>query len=193
MKYGFDLDDTLTNTASVINKYAKRFDIEYLKGDGKFKIKKGYSRDYYYFADALHWKKNDIRKFFEVYYEEILKEVRIKSGVSDFLKYLKENENDIFILTARREKENGKIKKITEEWLNKRKIAYDKLFVGVKNKYELINQYNIEVFVDDSYENCKSAIELTNAKIYMLKNVYNKKIEDEYIVKIKRIEDILSK
>ena len=178
MKYGFDLDDTLTNTASVINKYAKRFDIEYLKGDGKFKIKKGYSRDYYYFADALHWKKNDIRKFFEVYYEEILKEVRIKSGVSDFLKYLKEN---------------GKIKKITEEWLNKRKIAYDKLFVGVKNKYELINQYNIEVFVDDSYENCKSAIELTNAKIYMLKNVYNKKIEDEYIVKIKRIEDILSK
>ena len=37
MNYGFDLDDTLTNTANVLNEYAIKFDKEYLKGEGKLK------------------------------------------------------------------------------------------------------------------------------------------------------------
>ena len=35
MKFGFDLDDTLTDTESVINKYAIKYDKEYLNKTGK--------------------------------------------------------------------------------------------------------------------------------------------------------------
>ena len=62
MKYAFDLDDTLSDTASVINEYAVKFDKEFLKGNGKMK-KINNAVDYYYFAEALNWNKDNIRDF----------------------------------------------------------------------------------------------------------------------------------
>ena len=47
MKYAFDLDDTLSDTATVINEYAVKFDKEFLNGDGKMKEIDN-SVDYYY-------------------------------------------------------------------------------------------------------------------------------------------------
>ena len=81
MKYAFDLDDTLSDTATVINEYAVKFDKEFLNGDGKMKEIDN-SVDYYYFAEALNWNKDNIIDFFKQYYIEIIKKVKIKPLVA---------------------------------------------------------------------------------------------------------------
>lgn len=191
MRYAFDLDDTISDTAKVINMYAKEFDINFLKGDGIFKKEVGNSKDYYYFADALDWDRNDIGKFFETYYLDILKNVTIKPGISNIFKLIKNRGDEVFIISSRRERENAEIEKLTIDWLNKNNVIYDKLFINIKNKYELVNKYNIDVFIDDSYNNCKDVARLTTAKVYMVQNIYNEKIVDDSITKIKELKDIL--
>lgn len=106
MKYGFDLDDTLADTASVINKYAIKFDKEYLNGKGDLRDVNN-SKSYYYFAEGLNWNKENIAKFFEIYYLEILKEVKIKPFVKETINKLKK-EKMKFILLQQEEKERVK-------------------------------------------------------------------------------------
>ena len=150
MKYGFDLDDTLSETMVLLNCYAKEFDKEELKGDGIFKIEPGKCKDYYYFADALNWNRKNIVDFFEKYYIDIIKNVEVKSGVKEFLHHLKTNGNEIYIITARRRRNDDDIEKITREWLKKNNLVYDDLFLEVKNKSEIVNKLKIEIFADDS-------------------------------------------
>lgn len=190
MKYGFDLDDTLTDTANVINDYAIRFDKEYLKRKGNFKTISN-AKDYYYFADALDWNKENIKSFFEVYYLDILKAVKIKPFVKETLKTLKEKNNEIYIITSRRKRDDNIVETISKEWLANNEIQYDEIFINIKEKSKIINRLNIDIFIDDSYNNCVEVKENTDAKVYMIETTFNKSIHDKNISKIKNINELL--
>lgn len=191
MKYGFDLDDTLADTASVINKYAIKFDKEYLNGKGDLRDVNN-SKSYYYFAEGLNWNKENIAKFFEIYYLEILKEVKIKPFVKETINKLKKEKNEVYIITARRKREGEIIEKITNEWLKNNGILYDDLFINIKEKSKIVNQLKIDIFIDDSYENCIDVITNTDAKVYMLNTKYNTGILDEQLEKINNIGDLIN-
>lgn len=190
MKYAFDLDDTLSDTATVINEYAIKFDKETLNGTGKMK-KIDNAIDYYYFAEALNWNKDNIRAFFKKYYIEIIKKVKVKPLVAETINKLKNKDNKIYIITARRKREENIIENITERWLSKNKIYYDGLYINVKEKFNLVNELNIDYFIDDSYKNCKEVLEKTNAKVFMIKTEFNNQIKDDKIKTIKNISQIL--
>lgn len=190
MKYAFDLDDTLSDTAPVINEYAKKFDKEFLKGKGKMR-KISNAVDYYYFAEALKWNKDNIRDFFKQYYIEIIEKVKVKPFVSETINTLKSENNEIYIITARRKREENVIENITKKWLNKNNIYYDGLYINAKEKVSLVNELNIDFFIDDSYENCKEVLENTKAKVFMVKTEFNKQIKDNKIRSIKSINQIL--
>lgn len=190
MKYAFDLDDTLSDTASVINEYAVKFDKKFLKGNGKMK-KINNAVDYYYFAEALNWNKDNIRDFFKQYYIEIIEKVKVKPFVSETINKLKIENNEIYIITARRKREENVIENITERWLNKNKIYYDGLYINAKEKFNIVNELNIDYFIDDSYKNCREVLENTKAKVFMLKTEFNKQIKDDEIKSIKNINQIL--
>ena len=190
MKYGFDLDDTLSETMELLNYYAKKFDKEELNGNGIFKIQPGECKDYYYFADALNWNRRNIVDFFEKYYIDIIKNVVVKSGVKDFLHDLKAKENEIYIITARRKRDDNEIEKITKYWLSKNDLLYDDLFLDIKNKSEIVNKLKIDIFVDDSYNNCLEVYKNTESQVYMIQNVYNEKIKSLEIKQIKNIYEI---
>lgn len=189
MKYGFDIDDTLSDTSEIICKYAKKFDKEQLGRCRKFK-KIEDAVDYYYFADALNWDRKDIEKFFNFYYLNVLREVKVKEGVSIAMKRIRESGNKIYLITSRRERADGIIRKITEDWLKKNEIPFDGLYIDIKEKYDLVNELKIDIFVDDSYKNCMDVMQNCNAKIYMVENKFNKNIIDNSINKIKKIEEI---
>lgn len=191
MNFGFDLDDTLTDTAPVINKYAIKFDIEYLKGTGNLKVL-GNSKDYYYFAEALGWNSDEIKRFFDVYYINIIKEVKIKPLVSDTIKKLKNRGDKVYIITARRKRETDIIENITRNWLLDNKIEYDELFINIKEKSSLVNELKIDCFIDDSYSNCMDVKKKTNADVFFMQTDYNKNINNikEFKV-IKSISEIL--
>ncbi len=192
MKYGFDLDDTLADTASVINKYAIKFDKEYLNGNGDLQDINN-SKSYYYFAEGLNWNKENIAKFFEIYYLEILKEVQIKPFVKEIINKLKEEKNEVYIITARRKREGEIVEKITNEWLKNNGILYDDLFINIKEKSKIVNQLKIDIFIDDSYENCIDVKTNTNAKVYMLSTKYNTGILDKQLERINNIEELIRK
>lgn len=192
MKYGFDLDDTLADTASVINKYAIKFDKEYLNGNGDLQDINN-SKSYYYFSEGLNWNKENIAKFFEIYYLEILKEVQIKPFVKEIINKLKEEKNEVYIITARRKREGEIVEKITNEWLKNNGILYDDLFINIKEKSKIVNQLKIDIFIDDSYENCIDVKTNTNAKVYMLSTKYNTGILDKQLERINNIEELIRK
>ncbi len=192
MKYGFDLDDTLADTASVINKYAIKFDKEYLNGNGDLQDINN-SKSYYYFAEGLNWNKENIAKFFEIYYLDILKEVKIKPFVKETINKLKKEKNEVYIITARRKREGEIVEKITNEWLNNNGILYNELFINIKEKSKIVNQLKIDIFIDDSYENCIDVKTNTDAKVYMLSTKYNTGILDKQLERINNIYELISK
>ena len=192
MKYGFDLDDTLADTASVINKYAIKFDKEYLNGNGDLQDINN-SKSYYYFAEGLNWNKDNIAKFFEIYYLDILKEVQIKPFVKETINKLKKEKNEVYIITARRKREGEIVEKITNEWLKNNGILYDELFINIKEKSKIVNQLKIDIFIDDSYENCIDVKTNTDAKVYMLSTKYNTGILDKQLERINNIDELISK
>jgi uncharacterized HAD superfamily protein len=191
MKYGFDLDDTLADTASVINKYAIKFDKEYLNGNGEFKDVND-SKSCYYFAERLNWNKENIARFLETYYLEILKEVQIKPFVKETINKLKKDKNEIYIITARIKRENEIVERITKDWLKDNGILYDDLFIDIKEKSKIVNQLKIDIFIDDSYENCIDVKKNTNAKVYMLRTKYNTGILDKQVERISNIDELLT-
>lgn len=190
MKYAFDLDDTLSDTATVINEYAVKFDKEFLNGDGKMKEIDN-SVDYYYFAEALNWNKDNIREFFKQYYLEIIEKVKVKPLVAETIDKLKKENNKIYIITARRKREENEIENITKKWLDKNKIYYDELYINAKEKFSLVNELSIDYFIDDSYKNCKEVLEKTKAQVFMIETEFNKQIKDNKIKIIKNINQIL--
>ena len=192
MKYGFDLDDTLADTASVINKYAIKFNKEYLNGNGDLQDINN-SKSYYYFAEGLNWNKDNIAKFFEIYYLDILKEVQIKPFVKETINKLKKEKNEVYIITARRKREGEIVEKITNEWLKDNGILYDELFINIKEKSKIVNQLKIDIFIDDSYENCIDVKTNTDAKVYMLSTKYNTGILDKQLERINNIDELISK
>ena len=192
MKYGFDLDDTLADTASVINKYAIKFNKEYLNGNGDLQDINN-SKSYYYFAEGLNWNKENIAKFFEIYYLDILKEVQIKPFVKETINKLKKEKNEVYIITARRKREGEIVEKITNEWLKDNGILYDELFINIKEKSKIVNQLKIDIFIDDSYENCIDVKTNTDAKVYMLSTRYNTGILDKQLERINNIDELISK
>lgn len=190
MNYGFDLDDTLTNTANILNEYAIKFDREYLNGEGKLK-KIDDAKDYYHFADALGWNNDDIKLFFEIYYLEILKNVAIKPTVRETISKLKDRGDKIYIITARREIKANIVKNITKNSLEENGIVYDDIFIDIQNKSEKVKELKIDIFVDDGYKNCLEVKENTSAKVYMIETPFNKGIYDISILKIKSLNELL--
>lgn len=190
MKYAFDLDDTISDTAKVINKYAIKFDKEELNGKGILKESNN-SKNYYYFTNGLNWSSKNIKDFFDKYYLEIISKVKIKPYVKETIEKLRQNNDKIYIITARRKRENDVIEKITSKWLLENGIYYDELFINVKEKADLVRKLNIDVFIDDSYENCSDVKKTTNADVYMIKTKYNSGIIDNSIKIIENISQIL--
>lgn len=69
---------------------------------------------------------------------------------------------------------------------------YDDLFINIKEKSKIVNQLKIDIFIDDSYENCIDVITNTDAKVYMLNTKYNTGILDEQLEKINNIGDLIN-
>lgn len=91
---------------------------------------------------------------------------------------------------------NCDTKKITEDWLLENNIQYDNLFMNASDKLQLVKDNHIDVFIDDSYKNCKEISENTNTKVYMMTSMANKNIEVNNIKRVyswPEINNLLSK
>ena len=192
MNIGIDIDDTISKTAELMIGYANIYNIEVVQKEIK-QGKMGNVKTHQYLNALYGWSNEEKQAFFEKYYGNILEEVRPKENVSEVLKKIKQEGNKIFFITARLTNiKNTPTLKITKEWLRKNEIPYDELIMDAKDKLIVCKEKNIDLFIDDSLENCKKMFE-NNIQAYLMNSIVNKNIEEENITRVKSWDEVYEK
>lgn len=180
MNIGIDIDDTISNTYETLLPYLENYIKNILKKDFYNQESK---IDYYRLQDRYGITKEEENQFWIDNYVEIMKKVVPKKSSVEIIKKIKDKGNKIFLITARFENPLVDIIELTEKWLRKYNIEYDKLIINSHNKLEIAKKENIDIFIDDSVRNCEMLAN-GNIKTYMLLTKNNEFYENEKIIKV---------
>ena len=182
MIIGVDIDDTITDTYEVMMNYAQKYTIDVLKREPI--INESLNCADHFYTKYLHdWQEGEDLQFLNEYYEKIIKNVKPKTLAVEYLKKLQDEGNKIFLITARWETDNFNVRKVTQEWVIKNNIPCDKLIINAENKLIAAKQENIDVFIDDSFENCKMIAD-NGIKTFLMDTRVNRGLKED---KIKRV------
>jgi len=188
-----DLDDTISDTASVIIEYAHKYDIQHFGGSGNIVVSNN-NYDYYYFARMLNWNRQQLISFFNDCYLSYLKEIKPKPEAKEILKKIKELDILIYIVTARRERENKVVQEITRNWFDNNQLIYDELIVDAKDKGEIIKKIGAKFFLDDSFNNCVSVMKKSlSTKTYLMNTNFNSNIDSGRIERVQNLSEFYIK
>lgn len=191
MKLGIDIDDTIANTFETGMKYAEIFTRKCCHREyNDIENRLGAIKSHRHWQEIFEWNQQEEEMFFKDYYEKILSEVEIKDDVCEIMKKLYP-ENDLIFITARHETGKTSVENLTKNWLEDHHIPFHNLYLGRK-KLEICQENNIHVFIDDSYENCKS-VQSGNIKSYLMDHITNRNIQDKTIERVYGWKDLYQK
>ena len=183
MNIGIDIDDTISETFESLLPYSQKYTIEDLKRESKINSRADLA-NHLYIVYMNGWNEQEAVIFWEKYYAEILKGLNIKKFASDVINKLKQEGHKIYLITARWDMKNDNVEKITKKWLEDNNIQYDGLFLNASDKLKLAKENNIDLFIDDSFKNCKNIVDNSHIKVYMMNSRVNESLNDN---KIKRV------
>ena len=166
MNIGFDLDDVICDTYPMIIREAQRYHKEVLKLKPCPIIEEESKGNYCHFAKKLGWTEDNLRNFYYDYYPFFLEKCEKIEGTINLIKKVKEMNNNIFIISAREQRKYYNVYELTMRWLINNGVPADYVAIDVKNKSEIIEKFNISVFVDDSYKNCVDISSRKNCSVY---------------------------
>ena len=195
MNIGIDIDDTISETFETLLPYSQKYTIEDLKRESRIKMDSNLS-NHFYIVYMNGWNEKEATDFWSKYYGEILRKLNIKKFTAEVIKKLKQEGHKIYLITARWDMPNDNIKEITKIWLDENKVEYDELIINASDKLELVKEKNIDIFIDDSFKNCKSIADNTDTKVYLMTSRVNGNLEDEKIKRVfswPEIYDLISK
>ena len=182
MVIGLDIDDTITDTFGVMFGYAQKYTIEELGKSGEIDYSKICPNHNY--IQALHnWNGDEELEFFRKYYKPICEETEPFPFAVETINKLKEEGHTIVLITARWDFDDTNVRRLTEDWIKKQNIHYDKLVVNANTKLEAAQENNVDVFVDDSFENCK-AVSDGGIKTFIMDTRCNKSLNDSKIERV---------
>lgn len=196
MNIGIDIDNTLTDIEGALfdaaNKYTKEIkpDFKYVKQQ-KYD---GVTNMAGFYSSIFGWNEEEIMTFFRTKRIEVVDNARPRENARKIIQKLKEEGNNIYIITARTKKFDDIPYERAKRWLDKNGIVYDKLIVEAIDKAKVCHDLNISLFIDDQLNNCISladngihTIRLTNStEIYdNIVNIKNWNNVYEYIAKLK--------
>ena len=158
MRIGIDLDGVVFNTEMLWATFAELYDCLELKRNSM--VNKNATK----VQDKYDWTDEELNCFLDKYID--VYEFDLVPGAKEILELLKQEGNELIIITARGTLANSKSEiKIAEDKLLKENIKYDKVYWGQKNKVEICKQEKIDVMIDDNYEICKM---LSNSNVKSL-------------------------
>lgn len=182
MIIGLDIDDTITDTFGVMFGYGQKFTIEELKRGAELVKTSGFTNHLY--CQEMHgWTEEESERFFEKYYKNIINDTEPFMFAIETIRKLKEEGHKIVLITARWDFKDVSVRALTEEWLKKKQIPYDVLVVNASTKQQAALDNKLDIFVDDSFENCKSVANV-GIKTYIMDTRYNKGLIDERIKRL---------
>ncbi len=179
MNIGIDIDGVLTDMEREVTDYATKMCVE----EG-LPIKVDVSQ--YYETDSFNWTQEQSDRFWNKYLVPYVVESNARRYAKEIIKKLRQEENKVYIITARDEsgmptEYYGKMQQLTKEWLKKYEIEYDKLiFTKDKEKLQRCIENNVDVMIEDSPSN----IENISTKINVIKFdcQYNRNMEGKNII-----------
>lgn len=181
MIIGIDIDDTITDTYACLFPYAQRYTIEEL-GKEIENVNSSFTT-HMYFSNFHKWSQKEEEDFLDKYYEVCLRSVEPKMFAREIINRLKQEGNIIILITARFLSDKFDVKEATQKWLKENNIEYDKLILDAQDKVKFAKENKVDVFIDDSVENCRSMAE-AQIETYMMDTIVNKNDKND---KVKRV------
>ena len=182
MNIGIDIDDTITNSSDVFVEYAKKYNKE--KGIIHTVDNTTLNQE-----KAFGWTKDNQKEFIEKYLRLILINAKEEKQSSKVINKLGIN-NNIFIITARNNKETENVYELTEKWLKEHNFKYNELITEAKNKLEICKKYNIDLFIDDNYETCMNIFSNLKIPVFIYTTRYNKKTDIGNLIRVNNWNEI---
>lgn len=158
MRIGIDIDDTITETHDFIIK----------KICETYSLKKELIEHMNYSELKLNYPK----VFSKENYNNTIINVKLKSNVKNVLRKISKN-NEVYFITARNDNECDFPYNETIKYLIKKDIPFNNLEVNVTNKGEYALNNNIDLFIDDSIDNCNQ-VNSKGIEVILFDNKYNK-------------------
>lgn len=157
MRIGIDIDGVLTNLEQWQLDYGSKFYYERYKS--RINNYKGYETTEIFMDDT---KKDD--EFWNEYFKEYSINTPVRNFASEVIKKLKDEGNEIFIITARGSflshsshimsfEEN---KKTVIKWLEKNAIYYDEIVFSQEDKLQICLANKIDIMIEDKPKNVNS-------------------------------------
>ena len=190
MKIGIDIDNVISNFNDELLK-------EYLKHDKELRNTGIINKDVFIRYGMFDWTEKEETEFYKNSIERIAIKLKPIHRATETIKKLKEDGNEIIIISGRNNGEYNNPYKLTEEWLAKYNIVYDKLILtNAYNKEEKANvckENNIDIMIEDSTQTAVN-IEKVGTKVLFMNTRYNKNNENfENVSNWKEIYSKISK
>ena len=191
MKIGIDIDNCISNFDDTLLK-------EYLKHDKELRNTGIINENPEYLRKGMFdWTEGEENSFYDANIENFARKLKPIEDSSYYIKRLKEDGHEIYIITGRNNGEYKDPYELTKEWLNKYDIIYDKLiFTNAYDKHaksEVCLENNIDLMIEDS---TRISLDLINngIKVYTMNTRYNQKEQTlDRVSKWKEIYERISK
>ncbi len=166
MKIGIDIDGVLNDMHRFIIEYGTKFCNEL----GKYKIEDSNAQ---WSTEMFLWSNEIAHEFWDKYGDELYLKSSARKFASEIIKKLKENNNEIYIITARKNNDEwfppelrANTEDVTIKWLKKNEIIYDKICFNSKDKAKVCRELGIDIMIEDDPKNIDMLIDTTNVFIF---------------------------
>lgn len=196
MNIGIDIDDTLTDIRDKLNlaaeKYANELGKENKNEEDKY-VEDNNNGNIYQIKYGFTYE--ELKYFLSVIHEGITKKEEPRKNCVEIIRKLHNEGHKIYIITARDSEFHEDPYKLSKDWLDKNNIYYDELIVNARNKLEVCQRKNIDLFIDDQLANCTKlseagikVIRITEYNDIQHGDIINKKNWNEIYNYIKEME-----
>lgn len=175
MRIGVDIDN-------VLSKFNEKLLEEYLKHDKELRNKGIINPNAEYIRRGMFdWSKDEEETFYKENIERMAYSFDMIEDASKYINKLRNEGNEIYIISGRNNGEYRKPYEMTIEWLEKNNISYDELVLtdayNAHEKTEVCLKYGITLMIDDSLRVCTDVKEYGITPILM-DTPYNRKTND---------------
>ena len=172
MRIGIDIDNVISNFNDILLK-------EYLKHDKELRNTGIINENSEYLRRGMFdWTEKEEESFYNSNIENFVQKLKPIEDSPYYIKKLKEDGNEIYIITGRNNGEYENPYELTKAWLNKYNFVFDKLlFTNVYDnhaKTEVCLENNIDLMIEDSTRICLDLIS-NGIKVYTMNTRYNQK------------------
>lgn len=151
MKIGIDIDGVLTNVERATLDYGTKFCYEH-------NLPQNIKIGEYEAEDTFHWTLEQSEKFWNQYIVEYFTKYPPRAFTAEVINQLKQEGNEIYIITARNEwgvpKEHAsKVQEYTKRWLKENQIYYDKIMFTTESKLLYCKENKVDIMIEDNPTN----------------------------------------